>query len=450
MAFYKKMDAQELEQWRAIRRKAWERLSPEYRHNRQMLGTRMAIGCVALEITQRCNLDCTLCYLSDLSESIPDPPIEEIKRKADMIVRDWGPNTNVQVTGGDPTLRKREELVEIVRYCRSIGLIPALFTNGIKAKRSLIEELIEVGLTDVAFHVDMTQQRKGYASEMELNDVRAEYIERVRGLPVATVFNTTVFDGNVHEIPDLVRFFRKNSDVVGMCSFQLGADTGRGTNKVGCPTEHHNMRKVVEEGFGTPLNWEAVQFGHPRCHSIAYTLQTGDGHTIDLGEDTSLGEALMEHLPDVEMDRTRPMKVALDMTKGFLSKPPLAKIGLRWLGRTLVKHGAHVVKGGFKVNKLSVFIQNFMDADNLEPDRIANCSFMVATSEGTVSMCLHNARRDEFITVGVKNLLKNPAKRGVPREAPAALPPELQGPVRPGGAGLPTGPAPHPTTVDAE
>ncbi len=28
----------------------------------QMLGRRWAIGCVALEITQRCNLDCTLCY----------------------------------------------------------------------------------------------------------------------------------------------------------------------------------------------------------------------------------------------------------------------------------------------------------------------------------------------------------------------------------------------------
>src|SRR5262245_40482766 len=106
------MDAREVGEWRAARKRAWERLSPEHRHNRQMLGTRMAIGCVALEITQRCNLDCTLCYLSELSESIPDPPIDEIKRRADMIVRDWGQNTNVQITGGDPTLRKRDELVE--------------------------------------------------------------------------------------------------------------------------------------------------------------------------------------------------------------------------------------------------------------------------------------------------------------------------------------------------
>jgi hypothetical protein len=29
----------------------------------QLMGRRWPIGCVALEITQRCNLDCTACYL---------------------------------------------------------------------------------------------------------------------------------------------------------------------------------------------------------------------------------------------------------------------------------------------------------------------------------------------------------------------------------------------------
>ncbi len=36
----------------------------------QMIGRRMAIGCVALEITQRCNLDCSYCYLSESSEAL--------------------------------------------------------------------------------------------------------------------------------------------------------------------------------------------------------------------------------------------------------------------------------------------------------------------------------------------------------------------------------------------
>ena len=44
----------------------------------QLIGRRMAIGCVALEITQRCNLDCSYCYLSESSEALKDIPIEEV------------------------------------------------------------------------------------------------------------------------------------------------------------------------------------------------------------------------------------------------------------------------------------------------------------------------------------------------------------------------------------
>ena len=45
-------------------------------HPHQSMGRRWAIGCVALEITQRCNLNCTLCYLSDHSEAVKDIPVE--------------------------------------------------------------------------------------------------------------------------------------------------------------------------------------------------------------------------------------------------------------------------------------------------------------------------------------------------------------------------------------
>ncbi|MBI5513979.1 MAG: radical SAM protein [Deltaproteobacteria bacterium] len=447
-SFYKPMDEAERADWRARRRAAWDRLSPEHQNARQVLGKRITIGCVALEITQRCNLDCTLCYLSELSESIPDPPLEEIKRRADLILRDWGPNTNVQITGGDPTLRKRSELVEIVRYCRSIGLLPALFTNGIKARRDLLVDLCRVGLTDVAFHVDLTQERPGYKTETDLNAIREEYIERARGLPLAVVFNTTVCRDNIHEVPDLVRFFRKHADVVGMCSFQLEADTGRGVLRDGYAPGLPNMRELVGRGFDdAPLSWEAVQFGHPKCHSIVYTLQAGD-HSIDLNDDIELVEDMLRELPDLEMDRTQPLRAAATVALGALSKPRVALKGLRWLGRKLRDNFVPIARAGFKVHKLSVFIQNFQGRDELDPDRIQNCSFMVATHDGTVSMCLHNARRDEFITVGVDRLLRKPAPRGAPRERDPHLPTPLQGPIAPGAAGLPLGPGtPDPQRV---
>jgi 7,8-dihydro-6-hydroxymethylpterin dimethyltransferase len=50
-----------------------------------------------------------------------------------------------------------------------------------------------------------------------------------------------------------------------------------------------------------------------------------------------------------------------------------------------------------KIYKLTFFIHNFMDACHLEHDRIKACIFMVASQDGPISMCLHNAKRDDYI-----------------------------------------------------
>ena len=50
-----------------------------------------------------------------------------------------------------------------------------------------------------------------------------------------------------------------------------------------------------------------------------------------------------------------------------------------------------------RVNKLSFLVHNFMDACSLEKERLDACVFMAATKDGPVSMCLHNALRDNFI-----------------------------------------------------
>ena len=84
----------------------------------QVLGRLQPIGCVAVEITQKCNLDCTLCYLSEHSQSVKDIPLQEVFNRLDQVVVHYGKGVPVQITGGDPTLRKHHELIEIVALCR--------------------------------------------------------------------------------------------------------------------------------------------------------------------------------------------------------------------------------------------------------------------------------------------------------------------------------------------
>ncbi|MCH8263441.1 MAG: radical SAM protein, partial [Proteobacteria bacterium] len=261
----------------------------------QQMGRRWTLGCVALEITQRCNLDCSLCYLSEHSEAIRDIPVEELFRRIDLIHQHFGPGTDVQVTGGDPTLRQRDELIAIVQRISRQGMRPTLMTNGIKASRELLAELSNAGLVDVAFHVDTTQDIKGYNNEVALNTIREKYIDRARGLGLSVMFNTTVHRGNFHEIPELVRFFRQHADVIRLVSFQLQAETGRGVEgKRPLLITPDTVWKQLEMGAGTALNCKAIQAGHPECNRYAIGLQIGD-EMRDLLEDTQTVGILLHH-----------------------------------------------------------------------------------------------------------------------------------------------------------
>ena len=378
-------------------RETWDRLDPQFRTLNQVLGRRSTIGCVALEITQRCNLDCTLCYLSENSESVKDVPIEIVYRRIDQIRQRYGPGVGVQVTGGDPTLRKREELVAIVRRVAEKGLRPSLFTNGIKATRDLLAELADAGLFDVAFHVDTTQRRNRYPTERALNAVRREYIERARRLRIAVIFNTTVHAGNLEEIPALVRFFIENSDVVGMASFQVQAATGRGQWRE--RASHVTTEAVAERirrGAGlSSLAWDTALVGHPSCNQGTMLATVGD-QAVDVLTDRSLYERFLEEFRHVSFDRRDVQATARKVMGVALRNPFWLMRGGAFLIQKLWSVRSALWRGQ-RMGKITFFIHNFMDAGALDPERIRNCSFMVMTDQGPISMCEHNARRDDFI-----------------------------------------------------
>ena len=363
----------------------------------QQMGRRWAVGCVALEITQRCNLDCTLCYLSESSEALKDIPLAEVFRRIDMIAAHYGPNTDVQVTGGDPTLRRRDELVAIVRRVRERGMRPALFTNGILATRDLLAELAAAGLVDVAFHVDMTQERKGYASEAALNALRREYIERARGLPLAVIFNTTVFDGNFHQLPALVEFFVTHSEVVKFASFQLQAETGRGVLAArGFEIGVDSVAGQIRAGARAPLNFDALSTGHASCNRYALAL-VAHGRAHDLLAEPAFVQRIAAELAELQFDRAHPLRTLRAISAWVLRRPRVLPAGAGWIARLAWRMKADLLRSRGRVHKLSLFIHNFMDACNLEHQRIEACAFMVATGDGPLSMCVHNAKRDAYL-----------------------------------------------------
>src|SRR5680860_1134984 len=313
----------------------------------QALGRRMAIGCVALEITQRCNLDCTYCYLSESSEALKDIPIDEVLRRIDLIFAHYGPGADVQVTGGDPTLRQRDELVAIVRYIKSKGMRASLFTNGIKATRPLLEDLCEAGLEDIAFHVDLTQGRKGYRTETELNAVRHEYIER--GRERVSVNPETVID-------------------------------------------------AIQDGCDAKLNFGAASAGHAACNRYAYGLVC-NGRVYDFFNDPAFVHEMLDATAHLQFDRADKRRAVETMSDFLLNNPRLLAGFAGRAAKTAWQARRDLIEARGRVGKLSFFVHNFMDGCHLDHERAKACSFMVMTPEGPMSMCVHNAKRDDYLLV---------------------------------------------------
>ncbi|MBA2492785.1 MAG: radical SAM protein [Gammaproteobacteria bacterium] len=402
------LTAEEIKDWRPDRLLA-DGLTPLERARRRMemsgqwapwqaVGRRMAIGCVALEVSQRCNLDCTYCYLSESSEALRDIPIEEVFRRVDMIFAHYGAGTDIQVTGGDPTLRKRDELLAIVRYIKSKGMRASLFTNGIKATRGLLEDLCEAGLEDIAFHVDLTQERKGYRTEAELNAVRQAYIERARGLPLSVFFNTTAYPGNIHEMPAVVRFFIDNCDVVRLCSFQIGADTGRGTERARVTVNSETVIDAISQGCEAKLNFGAASAGHSACNRYAYGLVC-NGRVYDFFNDPAFVHEMLAATAHLQFDRADKRRAIEAMSDFLLRNPRLLAGFASRAAKTAWRGRRDLFKARGKVGKLSFFVHNFMDACHLDRERAEACSFMVMTPQGPMSMCVHNAKRDDYLLV---------------------------------------------------
>jgi MoaA/NifB/PqqE/SkfB family radical SAM enzyme len=114
---------------------------------------RRPIQC-SLFVTDRCDLDCAYCTEHDNSK--PHPSLDDLKARLRKI-RSLG-TMRIALVGGEPLLHP--DIVEIVRFCRELGLATSLTTNGFLLNRRLIQELDAAGLEVMQISVDrMTPSR---------------------------------------------------------------------------------------------------------------------------------------------------------------------------------------------------------------------------------------------------------------------------------------------------
>jgi hypothetical protein len=250
---------------------------------------------------------------------------------------------------------------------------------------------------DVVFHIDTTQQRRGFATEQELNRIRTEYLDRTRRLGLSVMFNTTVHDGNFHQIPELVGFFRAHAGAIRTASFQLQAATGRGVQRErGVVISPERVWRQIEAGAGTSLNFEASRIGHSGCNRYALCLEA-NGTLYDAFSDVSFITELQAATAGMALARNDRLAALRDLVAWLGLHPRFVYSTAKWLAARAWAMKSDLVRSRGRVRTLSFVIHNFMDAQALEEDRIRACVFKVMTGEGPMSMCMHNAKRDSFI-----------------------------------------------------
>jgi hypothetical protein len=235
-----------------------------------------------------------------------------------------------------------------------------------------------------------------------LNEVRKEYIERARGLPLSVMFNTTVVDRNFEGISEIVEFFVRNCDVVRLASFQVQADTGRTIlARRSDAITILSVQEQIEKGARSSISFDTFRVGHSRCNRYGMIFVTNN-RAYDALDDRRLLEAILARMPLLSFDRRSRSKVIATFVKGILCSPDLSAKAVCWLFKKAWQARADLWAAHGRVNKLSFIIHNFMDACRLERDRIDACAFMAMTQRGPISMCLHNAKRDAFILAPIR------------------------------------------------
>ena len=164
--------------------------------------------CVLLELTNRCNLSCPVCFASAGEQTPHDLSVEEIGKQYDLLMEHGGP-FNIQLSGGEPTIR--EDLDKIIALGKEKGFtFFQLNTNGIRLAREggYAAHLAKAGVSVVFLQFDglddkIYQTLRGAA----LAETKLRAIENCKaaGLPVVLV--PTVAPGvNDHALGDILRF----------------------------------------------------------------------------------------------------------------------------------------------------------------------------------------------------------------------------------------------------
>ncbi len=398
-------------------------------------------------VTNRCDLSCFYCFFyAERAGYVYEPSVEELRFMARQLRRQSnGANihSNVQLTGGEPTLRG--DLADIIRALKEEGVdYIQLNTNGITIARKFIENPEEgvayvrglrgAGLDVIYMSFDGVTPRVNWKNHYEA-PFAIEAFKR-GGLPNVVLVPTVLKTVNEHELGDIVRFAGKHIETVRGVNFQPISMTGRVSK-----AERERFRitiadvaERVEEQTGGQINRDSwfpvpvvakfVKFidsvtgryydtlsNHPICGAATYVfIDKVDSNGVPKRFIPITGffdvEGFIEYLDEA--------RIGLE-SKSYLGKR-LALVKILWNMRKFIDIGKMpgninmpkillevFLKGNYDAIKefhyKSLFIgaMHFMDKYNYDVTRVRRCNIHYLTPDGRIiPFCAFNVLEEIY------------------------------------------------------
>jgi hypothetical protein len=360
---------------------------------------------ILIEVTQRCDLACPVCFAAAPSRG-SEPSLVEMGRLLRR-AQAAGPGSNIQFSGGEPTMR--DDLPELVALGREIGFnFLQVNTNGLRLgrDRAYVKALRQAGLASVFLQFDGTEEEiylrmRGRAL---LKD-KAAAVEACAEHNIGVVLVPTLVPGvNTRNIGAILTQALDWMPAVRGVHFQPVSYFGRypsvpsDASRITLP----EVLRAIEEQSGGMIR--ASHFGPPGCEN---SLCSFHGQFMLLAD----GKVMPLKSPDTGTCCAAPVKADIGAARA------IASVARQWAGRdfalTLAKpeQGCCRREAGDQAGEtapnapmsLDAFIQRarshtfsisamaFQDAWNIALDRVRDCCIHVMAPDGRlIPFCLYN------------------------------------------------------------
>ncbi|MEM2103776.1 MAG: radical SAM protein [Candidatus Bathyarchaeia archaeon] len=350
--------------------------------------------CLAiLEVTDACNLLCPVCLADSKSAPTWNPSIEDIEIMLKELLRCEGKPTAIQLSGGEPTVRK--DLLEIVGLAKDLGFkLIEIDTNGIELAKNpkLAKDLADAEISGVYLQFDGLSPRIHETIRgRDLTKIKEEAVKNCVKAGLSITLAVTVVKGiNENQLWDVIKY-AVSRKAIGV-NFQPFAALGRYPPSLFNPLDRATVSDIqmeIESQSGGRIraaDFMPVPCPDPRCSSLlyAYYLSDGELHVINrladmerLIDKYSLKNAFIEF-----DDLLKAMADELAVSETFIRKfkPQAAGSSLRLLLE-------HLKPEGF----FSVGCHFAQDVWTVDIERLSKCCVHELRENGKlIPFCLYN------------------------------------------------------------